>query len=235
MAAFMTTAMRALGGLDAVDRFLRATDDMSGWPVFTELEYVERTLQFASVQGAECLSELSAVYFELSAAAPLEDDERTDFPDSAGILANLSRAQEGLIEWLEIVQSDPSSATRRLASVITYAFDHMVIRPERVSSADPFEVHSRYYPGNLEAAFGYALHLILKDQHALGRKLCRCKYSACKRFFLEIKPHTGNPRRVYCSEAHFKAARTESRAQWMREHRKKRRAQAAPTMRRGQK
>jgi hypothetical protein len=231
----MTTAMRALGGLASVDRFLKASDRMTDWPAFTEPEYVERTLRFASAQGTEGLSELFAVYFELSASGPLEENERVDFPDNGGIQANLRGAQEELIDWLEIVQSDPSEATVRLASVITHAFDCMIIRPKRVSRAGSFELQSRYYPGNLEAAFGYALHLILRDQRASGPRLCRCKYSPCKRFFLEIKPATGSPRRVYCSEEHFKAARSDSRAQWMRDYRETKRAEAARTTRRRKK
>lgn len=62
-------------------------------------------------------------------------------------------------------------------------------------------------PINLPEEFRTMLALTLSDDaQPFGRALCRCRLKSCGRFFLEQKPRTGRPQRLYCSREHMLAA-----------------------------
>lgn len=50
------------------------------------------------------------------------------------------------------------------------------------------------------------LLMIADDSRPFGRALCQCRLKECRRFFLEQKPATGRPQRLYCSREHMLAA-----------------------------
>lgn len=62
-------------------------------------------------------------------------------------------------------------------------------------------------PVNSPEEFRTLLALTLADDaQPFGRALCRCRLKSCGRFFLEQKPRTGRPQRLYCSREHMLAA-----------------------------
>jgi hypothetical protein len=62
-------------------------------------------------------------------------------------------------------------------------------------------------PINSPEAFRMLFALVLADDaQPFGRALCRCRLKSCGQFFLEQKPRTGRPQRLYCSREHMLAA-----------------------------
>jgi hypothetical protein len=58
-------------------------------------------------------------------------------------------------------------------------------------------------PDALRALF---VLMLADDSRPFGGALCRCRLDGCGRFFLEQKPATGRPQRLYCSRKHMLAA-----------------------------
>src|SRR5689334_2144884 len=161
----MSTAAQSLGGLldvdelvDAIDGFLRATDEMADWRKLSESEYVDRILDFASAQPDEHASELLDIYFELVLGTEVPPEERGQ--GSKRMARKLFAAQEQLIGWLEIVRTGRESAVQNLKNIVIEAGKNVIIRPAFIEHNGKLKAEYRFFPTKLEAAFGYGLLLI---------------------------------------------------------------------------
>lgn len=227
----MSTEIRRIGGLMAVNEFLRSTDGLDAWPLLAESEYVDRMLAFANATPAKDSAELQELGFELVTGNRLNDDERGDAESWQEDEGEFGAAQRQLIQWLETVRTGTKAEFEKFVSLVCEACSRMVVRPGFNAKAGRLDVEFRFYPDDLEAAFGYALHLLLREPRGRNR-LCRCRYLECHRFFLEVKPPTGRPRRDYCSQEHFDAARKLGAAIRIREYRKEQRVKQGRKARR---
>ncbi len=224
----MRTDVGRLGGLRAVEKFLALTDGLTEQPLLTEQGYIDRVLTFANaLEGTAGSAELFDFYFELVTANQLDAEEREDSSPSNALTQELRGAQAQLIKWLEVVQGERPNAIAKLAPIVGHAGERTASRCAYIPRVGGFEVRYRYYPADLEAAFGYALLLLLDRTRPYGNALCRCKFFQCRRFFLEVKKSTGRPRRDYCIREHFDAARAASAAERIRKYRKNKRAKHA--------
>jgi hypothetical protein len=230
----MSTAAQSLGGLldvddlvDAIDGFLRATDEMADWRRLSESEYVDRVLAFASAPFDKHASELLDIYFELVLGTEVPSEDRGQ--GSKRMSRKLYAAQEQLIGWLEIVRAGRENAIQNLKNIVIEAGNNVIIRPAFVEQNGKLKAEYRFFPTKIEAAFGYGLLLILDDER--GYSICRCKYSECLIFFLEKKSENGRPRTVYCSTPHLEAARKAETAVRMRKRRSQERRDASKTRR----
>jgi hypothetical protein len=54
-----------------------------------------------------------------------------------------------------------------------------------------------------DALRGIFWSLLMDESSGIGAALCQCRLKSCKRFFLEQRPSTGRPQRLYCSRDHM--------------------------------
>lgn len=101
-----------------------------------------------------------------------------------------------------------ASRSNRLAALRSIP-EHL-LSSSRVSMMPEWEPKVRlkfWVPVDSPDAFQALFSLLLTDDsRGFGRALCRCRLKDCGRFFLEQKPATGRPQRLYCSRAHMLAA-----------------------------
>jgi hypothetical protein len=211
--------------------FVHLTDGFKDSPALPEPGYVDRMLRFASAQSSKRASELQELSFELGTDIRLGAEELNDPGSWQTDTETLLAGQAQLIEWLEIVRRGSNSEFDRLTSVLCRSAERIAIRPEFNLKQGAIERGFRYFPTDLQAAAAYALLLLLNDTRGRER-LCRCKYSNCQCYFLELKATTGRPRRAYCSHEHFQAARKQGAAKRIREYRRKKRLESKPRTRR---
>lgn len=98
------------------------------------------------------------------------------------------------------------SRARALRSLPEYSLGFHSV--SAMAKWEPTSAHLEFFvpvssPEALRTAFALAL---ADDAQPFGRALCRCRLTSCGRFFLEQKPATGRPQRLYCSRDHMLAA-----------------------------
>ena len=59
---------------------------------------------------------------------------------------------------------------------------------------------------DIQTLVSYAALLVLDQTRPYGRDLCVCKLRSCGKLFMLKRPHSGRPRRDYCSDAHMERA-----------------------------
>lgn len=215
----MSTYARNFGGipeaddlLGAINSFLSATSSMADWPRLSDSEYVARILAYANGSRENDAAELLDLSFELLFGTTVPPEERGSGSDE--ISGNLCAAQDQLVTWLEVVRKGRQQAIRELTPIVNEAGKRVIIKPAFVEKNGKLSAEYRFFPGDLEAAFGFGLLLILDEDR--DYRICRCKLVECQQFFLETQRETGAPRRVFCQEDHQKAFRRASGTERMR-------------------
>jgi len=215
----MRTLVQSYGGIPesddllvAINRFLDATLSMAEWPQLSDSEYVARILAYANGSRENDAEELLDLSFELLFGTTVPPEERGGGSDAtAGILCD---AQDLLISWLEIVRKGREQAIRQLTPVVNEAGKRVIIKPAFVEKNGKLSAVYRFFPVDLEAAFGYGLLLVLDEDR--DYRICRCKLPECQDFFLETQRETGAPRRVFCSPDCHRVFRRATGAERMR-------------------
>lgn len=124
------------------------------------------------------------------------------------IVHNLALIAEGTTE-------EKGNAARAIASEIG---GNILIAPDWLPRRGR---QDRIIARNMESAIVYGLWLLTDKHSELVGALCRCKYSACRKFFLKRpgKGGRGAPGRSYCSTKHGSLADREQARERMRRNR----------------
>lgn len=121
---------------------------------------------------------------------------------------NLSRMREdwraALRQFVTALRSNRKAAALLAVPEHLLALHNVSIMPKWEAAGAHLEL---WVPINGPDTVRSLFVLLLADEHRpFGRALCRCRLKDCQRFFLEVKPATGRPQRLYCSRKHMLAA-----------------------------
>ena len=215
----------------SVVAFLAALEGPVDCQLLTEGEYVNLALGFASLHLPAEAGIAHGIHAELVTGVRVPDRlSGLSAPDGAP--EALRTIQTRFVERLETIRAGGRRAVLALAGDLHSAGNRIVMRPSFVVGSGTVKVSYRCYPADFEAGLGFVLMLLLDASRPFQGNLCRCRFTDCQRYFLAVKPHTGRPRREYCSTEHLAAARSAASADRMRESRRKGRGQRVRASRR---
>jgi hypothetical protein len=89
-------------------------------------------------------------------------------------------------------------------------------------------ISHNYQLNNYQNVVSVGSALLLDPKKGIGQKLCQCHLLICRKFFFEIQPPRGRPKRRYCSHDHLDEshkANAANRTKISRENKKRREAE----------
>ena len=142
----------------------------------------------------------------------------------------LERLQTLIRDHLERVLSEPTALARELWRLVglkspgVWARTHEIARA--IDGGIAIDSRGEFISGYQLANRGIALLLDPRPPRApdFQRKLCRCRFSECRRFFLEEQRGRGRPQRFYCCKDHMLRGHDERGEQRMKKHRAEKKA-----------
>ncbi len=195
------------------DHIVRQYGALDSKSLNRERDRIEYVLKFANgdeqrVGAEEFLARERDLRDVPAAAGRLSANGEASLAGMRGDLSedSLKRLRESLKRFLNLVIEDRSTAIRQFNAGEHGAIQTVIAQPTVRSSRADVEIEYHHIINSTDAFQAFIAILMLSKKHDIGRYLCKCRVSDCKRFFLSEKrrKHGGKPIRVSCSPEHRK-------------------------------
>lgn len=145
-------------------------------------------------RGLAQLRELSAAVQKHVRSDPTSDDSSQDLDERwrESVVAILDGIISGVMQ--QVIAEDPTTTTE---------IHGLQMRPMMKVVDGKLRLVTHYSFAIEHSLVSFGELLLADSSRDFGSKLCRCRLKSCGLFFLERRPPTGRPQRIYCCDEHL--------------------------------